>query len=129
MNILLKPEIERKEPQRFVFWNIGWRSYELIVEALNEHPVRSTYDRGDLEVTSPLPMHEAVKGWFHDFLLALALEVSLSFRSMAQTTFRRRDRDRGLEPDDCYYFASRSKVVDWNTLNLDRDPPRTWPLR
>ena len=31
--------------------------------------------------------------------------------------------DRGLEPDDCYYLASLEEVVDWDTLNLDRDPP------
>ncbi len=34
-----------------------------------------------------------------------------------------RVRDRGLEPDDCFYLASFDKVVDWNTLNLERDPP------
>jgi Uma2 family endonuclease len=118
-----KPPVKLEPRQRFVLWCIGWESYELIVEALNEQHVRSTYDRGDLELMSPLPIHETIKVWFRDFLLAVALEVSLSFKSMAQTTFRRRDQDRGLEPDDCYYFASMSKVVDWNTLNLDRDPP------
>lgn len=124
MNLELQsPPVKLEPRQRFVLWDLGWESYELIVEALNEQHVRSTYDRGDLELMSPLPIHEVIKVWFRDFLLALALEASLSFKSMAQTTFRRRDRDRGLEPDDCYYFASMSKVADWTTLNLDRDPP------
>lgn len=124
MNILAQPpKIKLEARQRFVIWNLGWDAYEKIIEALNEQHVRTTYDRGDLELMSPLPIHEASKVWFRDFLLALALEVSLSFKSMAQTTFRRRDLDRGLEPDDCYYFTSMGKVVDWNTLNLDRDPP------
>lgn len=124
MNILVQPsKLKLEASQQYVLWNLGWDSYELIVEALNELHVRTTYDRGDLELMSPLPIHEAIKVWFRDLLLALAFEVSLSFKSMAQTTFRRRDRDRGLEPDDCYYFANMSKVTDWNTLNLDRDPP------
>lgn len=124
MNILLDPvKIKLEARQRFVLWNLGWDAYEKMVEALSEQHIRTTYDRGDLELMSPLPIHEMIKGWVHDFLLALALEVSLSFKSMAQTTFRRRDRDKGLEPDDCYYFAAMSKVVDWNSLNLDRDPP------
>jgi Uma2 family endonuclease len=124
MNILVQPpKIKLEARQRFVLWNLGWDAYEKIVEALNEQHVRTTYDRGDLELMSPLPIHVTIKVWFHHFMLALALELGLSLRSMAQTTFRRRDRDRGLEPDDCYYLASMNAVVDWDTLNLDRDPP------
>lgn len=124
MNILIQPPPVKLEPrQRFVLWNIGWDAYEKIVDALNEQHVRVTYDRGDIELMSPLPIHEAVKVWFHHFMLALSLELNFRYRSMAQTTFRRRDQDRGLEPDDCYYLASMDRVVDWNTLNLDRDPP------
>lgn len=124
MNLLLQPPPIKLEPrQRFVLWNIGWKSYELIVEALNEQHVRSTYDRGDLELMSLLPIHERIKVWFGHFLLMLSLELHFAYQTMSQTTFRRRDRDRGLEPDDCYYLASLGRVADWNTLNLDRDPP------
>ncbi len=124
MNILIRPPVAKLEPrQRFVLWNIGWESYELIVKALNEQHVRSTYDRGDLELMSPLPIHERIKIWFGHFLLTLAEELDFPFQNMGHTTLRRRDRDRGLEPDDCYYLDSFAKVADWNTLNLDRDPP------
>ncbi|MGH7173730.1 MAG: Uma2 family endonuclease, partial [Gemmataceae bacterium] len=65
MNILVQPpKIKLEARQRFVLWNLGWQSYELIVEALNEQHVRTTYDRGDLELMSPLPIHEAIKVWF-----------------------------------------------------------------
>lgn len=114
--------------QRFVLWCIGWDAYEKIVEALNEQHVRTTYDRGDLELMSPLPIHELVKVWFGHFILALSLELDFAYQTMSQTTFRRRDRDRGLEPDDCYYLASLEKVADWATLNLDRDPPPDFVL-
>lgn len=124
MNLEVQPPPVKLEPrQRFMLWNIGWESYELIVEALNEQHVRSTYDRGDLELTSPLPIHETVRIWFGHFILALAEELDFPFRNIGHTTLRRRDRDRGLEPDDCYYLASITQVADWSTLNLDRDPP------
>lgn len=124
MNILVQPARTKLEPrQRFVLWNLGWDAYEHIVEALQEQHVRSTYDRGDLELMSPLPIHELIKVWFGHFMLALSLELQFRYQSLAQTTFRCRDRDRGLEPDDCYYLASLEKVADWTTLNLDRDPP------
>jgi Uma2 family endonuclease len=124
MNILVKPPPVKLEPrQRFVLWNIGWDAYEKINEALNEHHVRSTYDRGDLELISPLPIHERVKIWFGDLLRELVQELDFPFQNMGHTTLRRRDQDRGLEPDDCFYLASLTRVADWNTLNLDRDPP------
>ncbi len=124
MNILIQPPKTKLEPeQRFMCWQIGWEGYEKIVEALAERPIRTTYYGGDLELMSPLPIHETIKVWFGHFLLALSLELHFAYRSMSQTTFRRRDRDRGLEPDDCFYLSGMDKVVDWDSLNLDRDPP------
>jgi Uma2 family endonuclease len=120
---LHSPPVKLEPRQRFVLWNLGWDGYDKIVEALNEQHVRSTYDRGDLELMSPLPIHEAIKVWCNHFLLALGLELGVPFKSMGQTTFRRRDLDRGLEPDDCYYLAGIDRVGDWSTLSLDRDPP------
>jgi Uma2 family endonuclease len=123
MNILVQPTATKLEPrQRFVLWNLGWESYELIVEALNEQHVRSTYDRGDLELMSPLPIHEAIKVWFGHFIIVLAEELGVPFHAIGGPTLRRRVRDRGLEPDDCFYLGSASKVEEWETLNLDRDP-------
>jgi Uma2 family endonuclease len=123
MNLELKSPPVKVEPrQRFVLWNLGWDAYEKMVEALNEQHVRSTYDRGDLELMSPLLIHETIKIWFANFILALAEELDIPFHSIGHTTLRRQDRDRGLEPDDCFYLTSLVKVVDWNTLNLDRDP-------
>jgi Uma2 family endonuclease len=123
MNILVQPAIKMEPRQRFVLWNIGWKSYELINEALNEQHVRTTYDRGDLELMSPLPIHELIKVWFGQFLLVLAEEIDFPIRAIGQPTLRRSVRDRGLEPDDGFYLASLERVVDWETLNLDRDPP------
>jgi Uma2 family endonuclease len=132
MNILIQPSAVKSEPrqpvkleprQRFVLWNLGWDAYEKIVEALNEQHVRSTYDRGDLELMSPLLIHETIKVWFGQFLFVLAEELDFPIRSIAHTTLRRHDRDRGLEPDDCFYLASFARVPDWDTFNLDRDPP------
>jgi Uma2 family endonuclease len=124
MNILLQPPGTRLEPcQRFVLWNLGWESYELIVEALNEQHVRSTYDRGDLELMSPLPIHEAIKVWFGHFMLVLGEELDFPSRGVGGPTLKRHVRDRGLEPDDCYYLSSAAQVVDWAALNLDHDPP------
>jgi Uma2 family endonuclease len=115
---------EKLEPrQRFVLWHVGWQEYEKIVEAMNEQHVRVTYCRGDLELMPPLPVPKLMRVWFRHLMFVMMEELDLACNGMAQTTLRRQDRNCGLEPDDCYYFASRRKVVDWTTLNLNRDPP------
>jgi Uma2 family endonuclease len=124
MNILVQPAKISVEPgQRFMLWGIGWNAYEKFLEAMAEHRVRTTYARGDLELMSPLPIHEAIAYWFGHFIQVLAEELDFACWPVGGPTLRRRDLDRGLEPDDCYYLASAAKVENWPTLNLDRDPP------
>ena len=124
MNILVPPAKIKVEPgQHFMLWQIGWDAYVKFLEALAEHNVRTTYDRGDLELMSPLPIHEAIKIWFGHFLAVLGEELGVPCWPVGGPTLRRRDQDRGLEPDDCYYLANASKVRNWATLDMERDPP------
>jgi Uma2 family endonuclease len=124
MNILVQPAKTKVEPgQRFMLWQIGWDAYEKFIKALADHRIRTTYDRGDLELMSPLPIHEAIAYWFGHFMQVLAEELDFSCWPVGGPTLRRRNLNRGLEPDDCYYLANAAKVENWATLNLDRDPP------
>jgi Uma2 family endonuclease len=43
--------------------------------------------------------------------------------SFGSTTFRRRDRGKGLEPDECYYFRDEAKMRGRKRLDLKKDPP------
>lgn len=124
MNILVQPAKIKVEPgQRFVLWQIGWDAYEKFLNALENHRIRTTYDRGDLELMSPLPIHEAITYWFRHFMQALAEELDFSCWPVGGPTLRRHDLNRGLEPDDCYYLVNAAKVENWATLHMDRDPP------
>ena len=124
MNILLKPPPVRLEPaQRFVLHGVSWEEYGKFLEAIGENHVRVTYDRGSLELMSPLPVHERYKHCFSLFFTVLTLETGVSVTGLGSTTFRRRDAERGLEPDECYYLQSASQVRDWTALDLSVDPP------
>jgi Uma2 family endonuclease len=124
MNLLVEPPKQKVEPgQYFVLWQIGWDAYEKFLKALANHRVRTTYDQGDLELMSSLPIHEAIAYWFGHFMQVLAEELDFPCWPVGGPTLRRRDVNRGLEPDDCYYFANAAQVENWATLNLNRDPP------
>src|ERR1700730_1545257 len=103
MNIIHRPETAaRPEPaQRFVLHNLRWDDYEKILAVVGNRRIRVTYDRGSLELMSPLPIHESYKRYFGLLLGVLSEELGVPVRGLGSTTFRRRDADRGLEPDEC----------------------------
>src|SRR3954464_10944308 len=93
-----KPELT----QHFVLYGVGWEGYSKVLEAVGERPIRLTYDRGNLELMSPFPVHEIYKKCFGFLLLVLAEELDIPVKGCGSTTFRRQDLDRGLEPDECF---------------------------
>jgi Uma2 family endonuclease len=124
VNILHRPDPAQVEPaQRFRVSGVDWQSYEQILEALGEHHVRITYDRGELELMSPLMPHELYKKWFGDFFVLLALELRIPLRGCGSATFRKQEAGRGLEPDECFYLANARRVRDWRVIDLAHDPP------
>src|SRR5947208_5872832 len=69
-----------------------------------------TYDNGDLEITSPLPEHEDAKTAIGDFVKAILEELNVPRRGLGSTTFRKKLKKKGFEPDDCFYIKSQPLV-------------------
>src|SRR5205085_6121234 len=59
----------------------------------------------------------------HDLIKALTVELNVEVKSLGSTTFRRDDKGKGLEPDECYYFKNEKKMRGRKRLNLKKDPP------
>jgi Uma2 family endonuclease len=103
---------------------IRWETYESLLRDLGERRgVRLTYDRGWLQIMTPLPEHEWSAALLAQFVITLANETNQPYASLRSTTFRREDLERGLEPDDCFYLASLSRILGRRDLDLTRDPP------
>ena len=44
---------------RFLLKNISWQTYEALLKDMESQPgIRLTYDRGKLEIMTPLDLHE-----------------------------------------------------------------------
>ncbi|HEX8203001.1 MAG TPA: hypothetical protein VF590_21170, partial [Isosphaeraceae bacterium] len=62
MATIAEPRVRPVEGERrFVLYNVGWEGYQTLLELLDEHNVRLTYDRGNVELMSPLLVHERYK--------------------------------------------------------------------
>src|SRR4051812_49434504 len=109
--------------QHIVLEGASWQLYERLLREVGDRPVRINYDQGRLEMMSPLPEHEGVKSFIHDLVRTLALELDIGMTCLGSTTFRRQDKGKGLEPDDCYYFKDEKRMRGRKRLNLKKDPP------
>src|SRR5579871_4690701 len=91
--------------------DVDWRTYTRLLHIFAERPAfRLTYDRGRLEIMSPLPEHEMDADFLGCLVRALTDELGLPILGGGSTTFRRRRYQRGLEPDRCYWIAHEPAV-------------------
>src|SRR5262245_9592490 len=93
----------RSTSQRLLLHGIDWRKYTRLLHLFGEHPaVRLTYDRGTLEIMSPLYEHDFDAELLGRFVIALTEELGLPIASGGSTMLRLRRKQRGLEPDRCF---------------------------
>ena len=109
--------------QHIVLHDIPWRVYKTLLSAVGDRPVRITYYRGSIEIMSPLPRHEKWKTRIGRMIELLSLELRLPVEALGSTTFRRRAKKAGLEPDECYYVQNAAAVKGKDRINLKLDPP------
>lgn len=117
--------IERlPEGATLILQHVGWDEYERLLEQLAHRPdLRVSYDRGRLEVMTPLAEHEAYVRLIDDLVRAIADKRRLLLEKRGSTTWKRRAIGRGVEADACYYVASAARIIGRRTIDLDVDPP------
>lgn len=72
---------------------------------------------------APLPIHELYRTLIGEIIALVCNELDIPRIGQGSTTFRRKDVDRGLEPDQCYYFNNAARIRDRSRIHLDNDPP------
>src|SRR5262245_1860672 len=95
------------EDRFFVLNGVSWEQYEALCAAFEDQAgLRMTYCEGTLELMSPGPTHESVKTTLARLIEAYADEMQIALNGYGSTTFRKRARKRGLEPDECYLIGT-----------------------
>jgi len=104
--------------------HVDWQTYKRLLRALSEQPrVRLTYDRGRLEIMSPLLEHEDDGRFLGRMVAVLTEELELPLKSGGSTTLRRQLRRRGIEADESFWIVNAPRMRGRRRLNLRRDPP------
>jgi len=106
-----------------VFQGVTWDDYEAMLRIVGERPIRVTYDRGRMEIFMPSFGHEDDAHVLGLMVEALTDELNIPVKAGRSTTHRRRDLDRGTEPDQCYWFGENARhMIGKRQLDLSIDP-------
>lgn len=110
--------------QRVLLSNVSWETYERLLEDHQDSSApRFTFDRGMLEIMSPSPEHEKLNRRIAQLVLAVTEKMGIESEDLGSTTFRRKDLERGFEPDSCFYIQNEERVRGKDRIDLSVDPP------
>lgn len=109
--------------EHIVLYDVPWEAYEAILHAVGDRRLRHSYDRGTLEIMSPLKRHDRAKKILSRLIEMMAYELKIEIQSIGSTTLRKQPKEKGLEPDECYYVAHEADVRDKEDYDPVRDPP------
>jgi Uma2 family endonuclease len=104
--------------------DVDWRTYTRLLRVFAERPgIRLTYDRGELEIMSPLLEHDRPIWFLGSLVVALAEELGMPLTPGGTVTLRRHRRQRGLEADASFWIANAHQIAGRRRLDLRTDPP------
>ncbi|MBX3262823.1 MAG: Uma2 family endonuclease [Labilithrix sp.] len=100
------------EEPRVLLSDVPWAAYVVLRDAVESAGVRMTYLEGRLEIMSPSRDHEVSKKQIARLFELFCLERDIPLYGFGSMTFRREEKQRGLEPDECYCRGAERDVPD-----------------
>ena len=103
--------------------DVAWEDYEGLLTELNDNNrVRVSYDRGRLEIMSPLSKHEKYKDMLLRLADVIADELDCDLESFGSTTYKQEPKEQGAEPDTSFYVQNADRVAGKDQIDLAIDP-------
>src|SRR5829696_3103863 len=110
--------------ERVVLPCVSWETYERLLADDEERRVpRMTYDQGVLELVTPSMPHDEDARTITRIVDIVAANLGIPMRSVGSTTFRRKDLERGFEPDASFYIQHEERIRGQTEVDLSVDPP------
>lgn len=95
-----------EDEQRVLLHDVPWETYVMLNDAIDSRGVTMTYLEGWLEIMTTSKRHEVSKVQICRLTELFCLERDIPLYSYGQTTIRREEKQRGMEPDAWYRRGS-----------------------
>jgi len=111
--------------QRLAVTEVSWADYEELLAWRDDYrrTVRLTYDHGRLEIMVLSNLHERLRKVLALLVEAWLEETGGEYVPSGQLTHKRKDLERGFEPDECYYVQHWKEVAGLREIDFAKDPP------
>lgn len=124
LNPSLKEMAQAAINQKLILQGVGWDFYERILEEFaDSNALHFAYDDGFLEVEVPTPKHEFPNRVLQDLVTFISVELGVDVLNAGSTTFRKRSKAKGVEPDTCFYIQNELQIRGKMEIDLQKDPP------
>ena len=116
--------VESQLERLVVLDRVTWDTYErLITEHGERGGTRFTYDEGVLQIMVVSSRHEKPNRILSFLVEVLAEEWGIDIESFGSMTCKRKDLQKGFEPDSCFYIQHTDAVTGKEEIDLKLDPP------
>lgn len=110
--------------KKLVLQGVDWKFYEtLLKEFEDSNALHFAYNDGVLEIEMPTTEHEIPNRILQDLVTFIALEINLNVRNAGSTTYRKKSKAKGVEPDTCFYIQSEPQVRGQLNIDTQKFPP------
>ncbi|KAM3115941.1 Uma2 family endonuclease [Phormidesmis sp. 146-33] len=110
--------------KRVTLSGVSWQQFETLLNELGANRVaRMTYDRGKLEMMTPLEEHERCSRLIESLILVFADELVLQVSSIGSVLLKRPDLSCCIQPEASYYLDKEVEMRRRAELNLEQVAP------
>jgi len=103
---------------------VSWDDYEELLDSVGEsRGLRISYDEGTLQIMSPSTTHEKHVWLIGQLVGMLSLRLRIRVLYYGSSTIRRRKKQKGVEPDACFYVQNALLVGTKDEIDFETDPP------
>ena len=117
------------EDRIVVLRGASWADYQRMLEVRGDRSLpRIAYLEGALQLMTPSRHHESLKSRIGRLLEVWCLTHDVEFSTYGSWTLENKERQRGVEPDECYVFGNVSEPerpdlaieVVWTSGGIDK---------
>ena len=120
--MIARAEMEPAPAQRLVLHHAAWSTYEAMLRELDGRHLRITFAEGSLEIMTLSYEHEKYGRLFDKLVTLLSLGLRVPIASGGSPTLKSSLRDKGLEPDQCYWIKHERRMRDRTAFDGETDP-------
>lgn len=101
-----------------------WEDYENILEDVGEAGgLRISYDGGNIQIMTLSTRHEKYVRLIERLIDNVSMRKRIKILSFGSATMKTSRRERGSEPDCCFYIQNAAAVARKSSIDFSRDTP------